>query len=209
MDHRQFLNSSNSLTLSKRPRTPWLPRSWILRWFSKLTCSIPRFKRLVRWRTYARRERRAPSHHRRAQSENAEIQSLDEPWADTTTPAGKMIMTVFGGIAKFEVTDFDQNSRRARSSLGPRRGIRTPLKTAGRSERGHPRPHQKRPIDLGCRQNVQRPCRYNLSLPQRKSGLMKVYRSAQPYVPYLARALRAGRMFARGGTWSPAIFVLM
>ena len=33
---------------------------------------------------------------------NAGIQSLDEPWADTTTPAGKMIMTVFGGIAEFE-----------------------------------------------------------------------------------------------------------
>jgi DNA invertase Pin-like site-specific DNA recombinase len=32
----------------------------------------------------------------------AGIQSLDEPWADTTTPAGKMIMTVFGGIAEFE-----------------------------------------------------------------------------------------------------------
>ena len=33
---------------------------------------------------------------------NAGIQYLDEPWADTTTPAGKMIMTVFGGIAEFE-----------------------------------------------------------------------------------------------------------
>jgi len=32
----------------------------------------------------------------------AELQSLDEPWADATTPAGKMIMTVFGGIAEFE-----------------------------------------------------------------------------------------------------------
>lgn len=30
------------------------------------------------------------------------LQSLDEPWADTTSPAGKMIMTVFGGIAEFE-----------------------------------------------------------------------------------------------------------
>jgi len=30
------------------------------------------------------------------------IQSLDEPWADTTSPAGKMILTVFGGIAEFE-----------------------------------------------------------------------------------------------------------
>ncbi|WP_375255044.1 recombinase family protein, partial [Yoonia sp.] len=33
---------------------------------------------------------------------NAGLQSLDEPWVDTTTPAGKMIMTVFGGIAEFE-----------------------------------------------------------------------------------------------------------
>ena len=32
----------------------------------------------------------------------AGLQSLGEPWADTTTPAGKMIMTVFGGIAEFE-----------------------------------------------------------------------------------------------------------
>ncbi|MBY6059430.1 hypothetical protein [Leisingera daeponensis] len=28
--------------------------------------------------------------------------SLDEPWADTTTLAGKMMMAVFGGIAEFE-----------------------------------------------------------------------------------------------------------
>ncbi len=33
---------------------------------------------------------------------NAGLQSLDEPWADTTSPTGKMIMTVFGGIAEFE-----------------------------------------------------------------------------------------------------------
>ena len=30
------------------------------------------------------------------------FQSLLEPWADTTTHAGKMIMTVFAGIAEFE-----------------------------------------------------------------------------------------------------------
>lgn len=30
--------------------------------------------------------------------------SLSEPWADTTSPAGKMIMTVFAGIAEFERT---------------------------------------------------------------------------------------------------------
>ena len=35
-------------------------------------------------------------------TKDAGIQSLDEPWADTTSPAGKMILTVFGGIAEFE-----------------------------------------------------------------------------------------------------------
>ena len=34
----------------------------------------------------------------------AGLQSLEEPWADTTTPAGKMIMTVLSGIAEFERT---------------------------------------------------------------------------------------------------------
>ena len=32
----------------------------------------------------------------------AKFQSISEPWADTTTLAGKMIMTVFAGIAEFE-----------------------------------------------------------------------------------------------------------
>lgn len=32
----------------------------------------------------------------------ASFQSLSEPWADTTSHSGKMIMTVFAGIAKFE-----------------------------------------------------------------------------------------------------------
>jgi DNA invertase Pin-like site-specific DNA recombinase len=32
----------------------------------------------------------------------ASFRSLSEPWADTTTHAGKMIMTIFAGIAEFE-----------------------------------------------------------------------------------------------------------
>lgn len=32
----------------------------------------------------------------------AGLRSLGESWADTTTPAGKMILTVFAGIAEFE-----------------------------------------------------------------------------------------------------------
>src|SRR3984957_10617471 len=34
----------------------------------------------------------------------AGLQSLDEPWADTTSPSGRMVMTVFAGIAEFERT---------------------------------------------------------------------------------------------------------
>src|ERR1017187_10845655 len=30
------------------------------------------------------------------------LKSLSEPWADTTTPAGRMVLTVFAGLAEFE-----------------------------------------------------------------------------------------------------------
>jgi DNA invertase Pin-like site-specific DNA recombinase len=32
----------------------------------------------------------------------AGLQSLEEPWADTTTPAGRMVLTMFAGVAEFE-----------------------------------------------------------------------------------------------------------
>ncbi len=38
----------------------------------------------------------------RIKDKKAGLQSLDEPWADTTSPSGVMIMTVFAGIAQFE-----------------------------------------------------------------------------------------------------------
>lgn len=38
----------------------------------------------------------------RITEKEAGLQSLDEPWADTTRPSGRMIMTVFAGIAEFE-----------------------------------------------------------------------------------------------------------
>ena len=36
------------------------------------------------------------------QETGAGFQSLSEPWADTTSPAGRMILTVFAGLAEFE-----------------------------------------------------------------------------------------------------------
>ena len=35
-------------------------------------------------------------------SAKAKFLSLSEPWADTTSPAGRMVMTVLSGIAEFE-----------------------------------------------------------------------------------------------------------
>jgi DNA invertase Pin-like site-specific DNA recombinase len=32
----------------------------------------------------------------------AGLQSLGQPWADTTTPGGRMVLTVFAGLAEFE-----------------------------------------------------------------------------------------------------------
>jgi DNA invertase Pin-like site-specific DNA recombinase len=52
----------------------------------------------------------------------ARFRSLSEPWANTTTHAGKLITTVFAGIAEFE-----RDLIRERSSAGreaaKRRGI--------------------------------------------------------------------------------------
>jgi DNA invertase Pin-like site-specific DNA recombinase len=53
----------------------------------------------------------------------AGLQSLSEPWADTTSYAGKMVLTIFAGIAEFE-----RDLIRDRTSTGriaaKRRGVR-------------------------------------------------------------------------------------
>jgi DNA invertase Pin-like site-specific DNA recombinase len=52
---------------------------------------------------------------------HAGLQSLDEPWADTTSPAGKMVMTIFGGIAEFErslILTRTQDGRKAAKDRG-------------------------------------------------------------------------------------------
>ena len=54
------------------------------------------------------------------QTAGAGFRSLSEPWADTTTHAGKLMMTIFGGIAEFERelirerTDMGRTAARAR-----------------------------------------------------------------------------------------------
>lgn len=52
------------------------------------------------------------------QAKGADFCSIGEPWADTTSPAGKMIMTVFAGIAEFE-----RDLIRERTSAGRTRAL--------------------------------------------------------------------------------------
>jgi DNA invertase Pin-like site-specific DNA recombinase len=54
---------------------------------------------------------------------DARFQSISEPWADTTTAAGKMIMTVFAGIAEFE-RDLIRERTGAGREAAKQRGVR-------------------------------------------------------------------------------------
>lgn len=56
----------------------------------------------------------------RIQSAGAGLRSLAEPWADTTTPAGRMVLTVFAGIAEFERTLIIDRTRSGREAAKAR-----------------------------------------------------------------------------------------
>lgn len=51
------------------------------------------------------------------------FRSLSEPWADTTTHAGKMIMTIFAGIAEFERALIRERTSAGRDAAR-KRGVR-------------------------------------------------------------------------------------
>ena len=55
----------------------------------------------------------------------AGLRSLAEPWADTTLPAGRMVLTVFAGIAEFErelIHERTSSGRVAAKAMGVRLG---------------------------------------------------------------------------------------
>lgn len=51
------------------------------------------------------------------------LRSLAEPWADTTSPAGRMVLTVFAGIAEFERALIHQRTSTGRVAAKAR-GVR-------------------------------------------------------------------------------------
>lgn len=68
----------------------------------------------------------------RLQDAGAGLRSLAEPWADTTSPAGRMVLTVFAGIAEFEralISERTSTGRVAARARGVRFG-RPPKLTA-------------------------------------------------------------------------------
>ncbi|KND59394.1 Resolvase, N-terminal domain [Candidatus Burkholderia verschuerenii] len=59
----------------------------------------------------------------RIKDADAGLRSLAEPWADTTTPAGRMVLTVFAGIADFERSLIAERTRAGRIAAKAR-GVR-------------------------------------------------------------------------------------
>lgn len=59
----------------------------------------------------------------RIMDSSAKFCSLSEPWADTTSPAGKMIMTFFAGMAEFE-----RDLIRVRTSAGREEALKRGVK---------------------------------------------------------------------------------
>ena len=63
----------------------------------------------------------------------AQFKSLHDAWADTTTPAGRMVLTVFAGIAEFErslIIDRTRHGREAAKARGVKFGPRPTLTRA-------------------------------------------------------------------------------
>ena len=65
---------------------------------------------------------------------SAGLRSIAEPWADTTSPAGRMVLTVFAGIAEFERALIHQRTSSGRIAAKAR-GVRfgRPAKLTSRS----------------------------------------------------------------------------
>jgi DNA invertase Pin-like site-specific DNA recombinase len=53
----------------------------------------------------------------------AGLRSIGEPWADTTSAAGRMVLTVFAGMAEFERALIQQRTSRGRDAA-MKRGVR-------------------------------------------------------------------------------------
>lgn len=73
----------------------------------------------------------------------AGLRSLAEPWADTTTPAGRMVLTFFAGVAEFERSLIYERTSAGRAAAKAKGGaLRSPPCPFGRADRARPPAHQ-------------------------------------------------------------------
>ena len=127
----------------------------------------------------------------RLTEKSAGLQSLDEPWADTTSPSGRMVMTIFAGIAEFERTLILSRTTTAgwppRRAASPSAGRGKCAQTRGIGQGTRPRGE----VDQRRCQDLRRPPSHHPSMSKRatgaKTGLMTVHRSAQTHGPVSAR----------------------
>jgi DNA invertase Pin-like site-specific DNA recombinase len=120
----------------------------------------------------------------RLTEKSAGLQSLDEPWADTTSPSGRMVMTIFAGIAEFERTlilSRTTDGRLAAKARGvafgrPKKCVQTsrnwPENSSERGSRSAPLP--------GPSTSTRR--RFTAS--SRDRSLMLLFCSSQPHRPF-------------------------
>jgi DNA invertase Pin-like site-specific DNA recombinase len=100
----------------------------------------------------------------RLRDAQAGLRSLHEPWADTTSPAGRMVLTIFAGIAEFErelIHERTGSGRDAAKARGVRFG--RPPETELRSNSPRPAPDWRRYLGQGSCKISQNPCRDSLS----------------------------------------------
>ena len=77
----------------------------------------------------------------------AQFRSLAEPWADTGTSTGRLMIAVFGGLADVERDLFAPARPKAGAAPRPKESIwGGPLPDAGTEERGHQTPRAERYI---------------------------------------------------------------
>lgn len=76
----------------------------------------------------------------------AGLRSLAEPWADTTSPAGRMVLTIFAGIADFERSLINERTSAGRAAAIAR-GVRFGPPSALTAEQVA---HAKKLIEEGC-----------------------------------------------------------
>ncbi len=93
------------------------------------------------------------------EAKGGRFKSLAEAWADTTTPAGKLMVTVLGGLAEFErslIKDRTKEGRARAAKAGRRLGRRPLLTSAQQAEALHMAADEKSHAEIGLILRVSR-----------------------------------------------------